>query len=165
MSGRDTTTGIALVFALTCAAGAHAQIPDTLVGSRVRAEVITAVGDRTWTRGTLTGVNDSTFTILLRDGAVSTLRVTQLRSLDISVGTRTLGRRGMVLGALAGGVAVGLAAAISEARCDGWCFGVPAGFAIGFVVGAVPGTAIGGLIGRSTRTDRWVQYSPPRAGR
>lgn len=160
MQARILLPALALVLLIGPANGAAQGVDPTLrAGDRVRvthrpAGLVRAVG-----RVVDTGMDSATVD-------VPTRHVVPVSAVEVSIGVRTNGRRGMRRGLLAGlalGIVAGYVQGVNR-RCDDPTVvcAPPAWFSItGGVAGAAVGGLLGGLIGRQVHSERWVPVVGP----
>ena len=80
-----------------------------------------------------------------------------VRSLEVSLGTRSHFWSGAGTGAVVGGVGLAIVGAASASTCQGFiCFSPAAVAGAGLVAGGLIGGLLGGIIGAAIITDRWV---------
>ena len=146
-------------------ARAQASAP-AAVGERVRVATPVRYGEFRYV-GRVVSLHGDSMSVLA-DGSDGTqaIPLAEITSLEVSGGTRTNGKRGMLYGGVigaAGGAVIGAALSRKPGpACESelFCVQPEADRALdavaGMVTGGVLGLAVGGLIGMSHRTERWI---------
>lgn len=139
------------------------------VGERVRIETPAQRGKFRYV-GRVTAATSDSLQVQADGVGARTIPVRDIRSLEVSAGTTTNGRIGMLYGSAGGAVLGAIIGAVSY-RAPGPCADIfcpepevgRGGNALaGALAGGVLGLAAGGIWGVSHRTERWIRRSAGR---
>lgn len=154
---------IAVLFAVLApriAVDAQAPTP-AAIGERVRIATRARHEDSSYVGRVVSAHGDSL--TVQADGADGTEAISfrDITTLDVSIGTRTQKREGMLIGSLFGGATGGMIGALSyqkpaSGETAGY-FGRASSTLAGMIVGGTLGLGIGGFLGSTATTDKWIR--------
>ena len=156
----------ALVSAATLPLHAQSAAP-AAVGERVRIATLTRYGKFSYV-GRVVSVHGDSVNVEVggREGTQA-IPFSAISSIDVSAGTETHGRAGMLYGGLIGGLGgalIGAATYDDSQNCHNGetylCISPTGGRSLntiaGLITGGLLGFAVGGIAGVSHRTERWI---------
>ena len=154
----------------------HAQSAPAAVGERVRVATAMRYGKFSYVGRVVPAQGDSLGLEIGGPEGTQAIPLSAITRVEVSAGTETHGRRGMLYGSVIGGVAgavIGAASYKDPGTCSSgetfFCIEPNGGRGLdtvaGFITGGLLGLAAGGIIGVTHRTERWVRRPLGSGGR